>query len=220
MKTVLVAFVLAALSLLRAQDHVLSALHVSAAEVYVDSIALKFSGNSVVEPTPNFGGVQGTDDTADLRAHPFPDEGIEVHYRVRGLPMLAFAIRTPVQDTYYVLPDTGSIAAGRIKFYVGQGGTSESRPVTLSRLSVWPNPFVGRTRLSFALTSSTHARLEIFDATGQLVMTLHDGRTGPGEQSFAWNGLTADGSLAGTGIYLARLTSGSSRTLAKLILTD
>ena len=202
-----------------AQDHVLSILRPSSATVLVDSVTLKYQDSTIVVPTPGYGGPGGTTDSADLGLHDWPGSGIEVFWTRNGFAQSPLGIRTPVQDTWYDIPDS-SFSSGRIKFYMGVGGVEEGSTIQQSRLSVSPNPFSTRGTINWTMAEAGSARLEVFDATGQLVRTLVEGRLAAGRQSATWNGLDNDGNHVGTGIYLARLTTDAGRTLAKLILTD
>ena len=63
-----------------------------------------------------------------------------------------------------------------------------------------PNPFSGNTNISFTLPSAGYVKLEVYNATGQRMATLIDGKlaAGKGEATFNANGLPA-------GMYYYRL---------------
>jgi len=97
------------------------------------------------------------------------------------------------------------------------GLAENGRGVTPARaeLTATPNPFTGRTGLSYALPRAGRAVLEIFDLSGRSVARPVDGFKPAGRYSAT---LQAEG-LA-PGIYVARLTSGGYCATSKLVLTD
>jgi hypothetical protein len=96
----------------------------------------------------------------------------------------------------------------------GVGG-GRGPQVTALALSASPNPFNGRTGLSYALPRPGRVVLEVFDLSGRSVARPVDGFKPAGRYSAA---LQAKG-LA-PGIYVARLSSGGSCVTRKLVLTD
>ena len=76
-----------------------------------------------------------------------------------------------------------------------------------------PNPFNLSTRLVFFIPSAGHVRLQIFNATGQLIRTLLNGKVSRGKHQVWWR---ADG-LA-SGVYYVRLSWHSKRLERKIVL--
>lgn len=76
-----------------------------------------------------------------------------------------------------------------------------------------PNPFNPATEISFSLPEPSHVTLEIYNLTGQKVVTLVDGHLQTGPYTFTW-----DGSDAASGIYLYRLRVGSKIETRKMLL--
>lgn len=88
---------------------------------------------------------------------------------------------------------------------------------TLS-LSSNPNPFGRATNLTMAIPAGvSEASLRIFDASGRLVQTLHQGAIEPGVHEFSWAGTDEDGQSAVAGIYYCRAQSGDQNVVTKLI---
>ena len=81
-------------------------------------------------------------------------------------------------------------------------------------LSVWPNPVNGLTRVSYTLTEASEVNLELLDMAGRRVMLIKHTRQPAGEYSTSlpWEKL-------GRGIYLVRLRTGSSQSMARVIVT-
>jgi Right handed beta helix region/FlgD Ig-like domain len=68
-----------------------------------------------------------------------------------------------------------------------------------------PNPFRNGTVISFALPEAKQISLEVFDMTGRQVVQLHDGLLDAGEHAISWNGNTAGGETASSGVYFYRI---------------
>jgi hypothetical protein len=127
------------------------------------------------------------------------DTGVDVAYA---------ATFTGGQNVYYLrIPNTAT-----------QTGVPPSQSSTTLRLGNSPNPFSRGTTIQFdAPASGGHVRVEVFDLAGHRVATLVDGfRAGP-SQSIGWDGRRADGSDAGPGVYLCRLTANGATEARKIL---
>jgi len=69
----------------------------------------------------------------------------------------------------------------------------------------YPNPFNPSTTISYHLSGTRDVRLEVFDVLGRRVAVLVDARQSEGRYTVRW-----DGAGVASGIYLCRLTAGSS----------
>lgn len=85
------------------------------------------------------------------------------------------------------------------------------------RLAAWPNPFSGRSTLSFTLPGAADVEVRIQDIEGRLVRVLTQGRLEPGTHRLAWDGRDRNGHQAPQGVYLATLASGVTRASAKVV---
>ena len=77
----------------------------------------------------------------------------------------------------------------------------------------YPNPFNNSTVIPFTLNKASEVTLTVFDISGRLVETLHDGTTAAGHHEIAWHG---EG--VGSGVYFYILNSGSQRHVGKMTL--
>ena len=80
--------------------------------------------------------------------------------------------------------------------------------------AVRPNPFSGRTRISFALENPGRASLTIVDLEGRLVRRFAVTQAvGSGRQDVTWDGVRGDGRAARAGVYwvLLRWSGGVDR---------
>lgn len=68
----------------------------------------------------------------------------------------------------------------------------------------YPNPFNPTTTIALSLERAQNVRLNIFDAQGRLVRTLHDGALAAGRNEMKWDGRDDRGLQAASGIYFSR----------------
>jgi hypothetical protein len=93
-----------------------------------------------------------------------------------------------------------------------------SLPTEFSLSQNHPNPFNPITTIRFALPQAEHVRLDIYNITGQKIITLANNERAPGEYSITWNGRDSQGYKVASGIYLYRLVAGSYNETRKMIL--
>jgi hypothetical protein len=96
-------------------------------------------------------------------------------------------------------------------------GVAEQKPVTPARLEAVanPNPFGGRTHISYSLPKMGDVSLVVYDAVGRPVQTLVSERHEAGRYTATW-----DAKNAAAGVYFYTLTSGKASITRKLILAD
>lgn len=81
-----------------------------------------------------------------------------------------------------------------------------------------PNPFNPMTKIAFSLDRTGPAKLEIFNARGQLVRVLNDGVLAAGAHELTWAGRTDSGQQAASGTYFYRLTTEDQTLTRKMSL--
>lgn len=91
-------------------------------------------------------------------------------------------------------------------------------PAGLRLMPGFPNPFKGRTSLSFTLPREGPSRLVIYDVLGRHVRTLFDGVLPAGSQTVSWDGRNERGVKSPSGVYFVKLDWGSISKTQKLIL--
>jgi len=135
-------------------------------------------------------------------------------------------------DTIFVIYEIDQIAG----FFVQSEGSATSNAVVVQKitatdvglaepgsgvtpvkaeLSATPNPFGGRTMISYALPRAGDVSLVVYDAVGRPVKTLASGRREAGRYNATW-----DAQNAAAGVYFYTLTSGKTSVTRKLILAD
>jgi aminopeptidase N len=75
----------------------------------------------------------------------------------------------------------------------------------------YPNPVTGRTTFTYSIPEDSPVSIELYDASGRIVMDLLNGKQLKGTHVF-----TADLSALGEGIYFTRLGAGNNSTTIRL----
>ncbi len=96
------------------------------------------------------------------------------------------------------------------------GRVSASRAFLLEQNH--PNPFNPTTRIRFRLPVASDVRLDLFDVSGKMVVTLVDRRLGSGEHVIAWDGKDSGGRPVATGTYFCQLRAGDFTDTKKMTL--
>jgi hypothetical protein len=91
-------------------------------------------------------------------------------------------------------------------------------PSAFALLQNYPNPFNPSTTISFSVSQSGSAMLEIYDLTGRQVRTLLKGEVAAGIHSVQWDGRDERGSSVGSGVYFYRLRLGSKRESSRKMI--
>ncbi|MGD9546443.1 MAG: FlgD immunoglobulin-like domain containing protein [Candidatus Krumholzibacteriia bacterium] len=82
-----------------------------------------------------------------------------------------------------------------------------------------PNPFNPRTEIAFETATAGNCALTIHDLRGRLVRRLVTGEMSAGRHTVVWDGLDEAGQRTPSGLYVARMVTGSGETsLLKLTL--
>ena len=87
-------------------------------------------------------------------------------------------------------------------------------------ISNYPNPFVSQTVFSFNLPKASDVLLEIYNLSGQKIITLSNENLDAGNHSILWKGENSNGAKVKSGIYFYKLSAGSFQQINKLILVD
>ena len=82
----------------------------------------------------------------------------------------------------------------------------------------FPTPFNAEVTIPFALVEAGPVRLSIYNLMGQSIRVLADGWTEAGAHRMRWDGRTAAGTEAASGVYWAVLQAGDTVQTAKLAL--
>ncbi len=96
--------------------------------------------------------------------------------------------------------------------------TVDPAPSAVGMLGCYPNPFNPSTTMSFDLESAGPVRLEVFDLRGRPLRVLADAELPAGRHERIWDGRDAAGRVLPSGVYFARMESGSAIRIGKLLL--
>ncbi len=94
---------------------------------------------------------------------------------------------------------------------VGDGG-----PRVLAGLAAAPNPFGGRTVLSFQLARTGNVSMSIVGVDGRTVRNLPDAMYAPGAHTLEWDGRDDDGRIAAPGVYFALVRTPDGEKVTRL----
>ena len=83
----------------------------------------------------------------------------------------------------------------------------------------FPNPFNDATDIVFGMPEAGYARMEIYNATGQLIQVLIDGEQRQGYQRIRWEGDDSRGTPVASGVYLIRFEAGGNLQTRKVLLS-
>ena len=86
-------------------------------------------------------------------------------------------------------------------------------PAEISLRQNYPNPFNPTTQINYELPESADVRLEVYNIQGQQVTTLVDAA-----QNAGWHSVNFDAANLASGVYLYRLTAGSTVISRKMTL--
>jgi hypothetical protein len=156
-------------------------------------------------------------------------------HTMRFPSIIDLAVDGGAEDTVFVLYEDDSIAG----FFIQTEGPATPNPVVVQKIpggeiphgvpgvaehsavpvqlatAAEPNPFGGRTHISYSLPRAGDVSLVVYDVAGRPVQTLASGRREAGRYTATW-----DAKNAASGVYFYTLTSGKASITRKLILAD
>ncbi len=128
----------------------------------------------------------------------------------------------------FVIASGNSIEEIRVALQAGEAAYDQATDVDDSDNSIlptdftlqqnFPNPFNPETRIDFALPVAGAYRFEIVNSLGQIVRATYVDNAAAGPHSFTWNGKTANGLDAGSGVYFYRITFNGNSQSRKMVL--
>ena len=92
-------------------------------------------------------------------------------------------------------------------------------PESLAIIAVYPNPFNATTEIAFRLAGSEMVWLAVFNTAGQQVCSLIEKIILAGTHRVRWDGRDKYGKRVASGLYIARLVSGSQMASQRMTLT-
>ena len=124
-----------------------------------------------------------------------------------------------IENSALALP---SAVAGLYEFMMMLGrDAAVSKPVADLAASNYPNPFNPTTRISLNASAGQIGEavsIQIFDAQGRSVRTLHRGVLSSTELQLEWNGTDDQGRTVPSGFYFSRIRVGQQQLNHKMLL--
>jgi len=125
-------------------------------------------------------------------------------------------------------PHTGTLFAFMGGYYdrfeechitLDEGGGQTSSVSALGEVSLTsnPNPFREKTMIHFSLARSGPCRVAVYKPTGELAAKLFDGNLAAGSHTVVWNRLNGSSASLPSGIYILRVSAGSTQSCLKLL---
>ena len=106
--------------------------------------------------------------------------------------------------------------------FEGQVGIDDepvSLPYDVTLHQNYPNPFNATTSIQLSLDKTDYVTLSIYDITGRLIRSLHNGELSAGTHTIIWDGLNESGKQVSSGMYFYKLkTSDESFTKSMVLL--
>ncbi|HAL57462.1 MAG TPA: hypothetical protein DCP63_13580 [Bacteroidetes bacterium] len=91
-------------------------------------------------------------------------------------------------------------------------------PATYDLSQNYPNPFNPTTEIRFSLPKASDVKLVIYDIMGREISTLVDKNLEAGGHRAMWNGRTAEGKVAPSGVYFYHIQAGDFTATKKMVM--
>jgi len=131
---------------------------------------------------------------------------------------------TPITSTTYEFPYPDNTITLKPIFEGGHEtilGTEENsigshQPTFF--FNVMPNPFAGKTIITYTLPSASHVEITVYDIGGRQVNKLISGKRQAGTHTIYWSGTDAIGRKIASGIYFMEITTEQNHAQHKLVM--
>jgi hypothetical protein len=103
----------------------------------------------------------------------------------------------------------------------GSGGTTGVPEKTVFKWALHqnaPNPVAGMTEVRYEVARTSAVSIKVYNAMGQLVNTLVDGRIEPGRYAAHWNGKNFAGEKVASGVYFYKMAAGEFNATKKMLI--
>lgn len=175
--------------------------------------------------TPNLFGSR-VDAAAQVPAG-FPNTGLSL-CSLSGDQFPVSLVSDGLNGAFLLWQDTRDFAASHFDVYAtrftreGQAGSTTGviQPPIVAGLAMSaprPNPASALSSFDLTMPATAHARVEVFDLAGRLLVVLHEGNLAVGTHVMRWDGRDQDRRQVPAGIYLARTRTANS-TLGQRIV--
>lgn len=90
--------------------------------------------------------------------------------------------------------------------------------ISQMKLKAYPNPFADHTNIVWQQKDIIPASIRIYDVKGQLVKTLMDRQSPPGNAQMNWNGVDNNGNKVAAGLYFCKLKDNAGRSFSQKLI--
>jgi hypothetical protein len=108
------------------------------------------------------------------------------------------------------------IKGGYETVFGSHGSRLSVTPISYA-FSIYPNPFVRKTHIDYALPELTSVEVKIYDVSGQLVRTVVSGKQEPGYYNIIWQGDDDRGRQVSAGVYFIQINAKGFESQQKII---
>lgn len=115
-------------------------------------------------------------------------------------------------ESFLTIPVTLTVSANAVE------DEAATMPVNYTLGQNFPNPFQAETTIRFQLPTAQHARVMVYNVTGQQVRELVNRELEAGHHRLTWDGRSDDGLSVSSGVYFYRLEAGPYRQTLRLVL--
>ncbi|MCA9755836.1 MAG: T9SS type A sorting domain-containing protein, partial [Candidatus Eisenbacteria bacterium] len=136
---------------------------------------------------------------------------VDPSYDVSGSPFAYFHVTT----SDHAGNESGAASVGNATSSAEPG---QGRPGEFALQPVSPNPIHTSATLRFDLPETARVELGIFDVHGRRVRTLSSGDHAAGRHAVSWDGRDGTNVPVGSGVYFARLETGTSTAVQRLLV--
>ncbi|OPZ72608.1 MAG: flagellar basal body rod modification protein [Verrucomicrobia bacterium ADurb.Bin474] len=135
-----------------------------------------------------------------------------------GAPVVSAVVTLTNESNTTLKYSASTDSAGLCIFDLTKTAVHEDLPYPFTLSQNYPNPFNPSTVIPFTLPRDGEAMLGIYNALGQHVRTVVNGRLSTGPHTVRWDGRDDRGDPVSSGVYLARLEAGKAVKTAKMLL--
>ena len=132
--------------------------------------------------------------------------------------------RIPIAENRFGVYLSRELAQRRLRLVIGTpafardaGGGIPLLPVKVALEQNFPNPFSGSTHIRYQIQESQEVVLQVFDLLGRLVTTLQRSEQTAGWYDITWDGRDDSGAKVASGMYVYKLSTGSTVQIRSMI---
>lgn len=140
----------------------------------------------------------------DIQKRTIEDDFLSSSIEIQHKTSLSYDFKLVAGDLNYVIQKSKEIL--------------ENIPEEYALSQNYPNPFNPTTKMNYQLPKRSRVIISIYNIVGQEVRTLLNEDQEYGVHSITWNGVDQYGKSMATGVYFARLSTGSFSQTKKMLL--